>query len=102
MKPSSRFIGSVLVLVISLIAATPVLADINEWKPVDPTQLAQKAPQVEKDADAEVIFWDVRVRPEGEGAALSHYIRIKIFTERGCESQGKVEFTHQPIAMARY
>jgi hypothetical protein len=94
MKPSSRFIGSVLVLVISLIAAAPVLADINEWKPVDPAQLAQKAPQVEKDADAEVIFWDVRVRPEGEGAALSHYIRIKIFTERGCESQGKVEFTH--------
>src|SRR5258706_386901 len=37
-------------------AAAPVFAD--DWKPIDPAHLAMKGPAVEKDADAEVIFWE--------------------------------------------
>ncbi|HEV7902969.1 MAG TPA: DUF3857 domain-containing protein [Pyrinomonadaceae bacterium] len=65
------------------------------WKPIDPAHLALKTPAVERDADAEALFWEVRVADEADGreprTVLSHYIRIKIFTERGRESQSKVE-----------
>src|SRR6185503_7252633 len=74
----------------SLAAASPPIVQ-DEWKPVDPAHLALKAARVEKDADAEALFWEVRVQPDGDGAVLSHYIRIKVFTERGRESQSKVE-----------
>src|SRR5262249_7900838 len=82
-------------LLIVMVAAPSAMTENKvDWRPIDPAYLAQKAPVVEKDADAEVIFWDVRVQPEGGGMALSHYIRIKIFTERGRESQSKVEFLY--------
>ncbi|HJQ23439.1 MAG TPA: DUF3857 and transglutaminase domain-containing protein [Blastocatellia bacterium] len=63
----------------------------DDWKPVDPADLALKAPVVETDADAEAIFWDVRVDDEGEDLVFTHYIRIKVFTERGKESQGQID-----------
>jgi hypothetical protein len=66
-----------------------------EWRPIDPAELALKGPKVEANADAEVIFWDVRIedRLTGEDFAmtLSHYIRIKIFTDRGKERYSTVE-----------
>ncbi|MDT5060986.1 MAG: hypothetical protein QOH63_1445 [Acidobacteriota bacterium] len=75
-----------------VLTAPPALAD--DWKPVDPAELALKASVVEKDADAEAIFWEVRVEDvaEVEGDLIfQHYIRIKVFTERGRESQSKVD-----------
>jgi hypothetical protein len=54
-----------------------------------------KEPAVEKDADAEVVIWDVRVSYEDNGGqpstVLSHYVRIKIFNERGRDAQSKVD-----------
>jgi len=65
-----------------------------DWKPIDPAELALKAPMVDKGADAETLFWDVWVTDEFDGSeihsVLNHYLRIKIFTERGKETQGKV------------
>src|SRR2546423_15715950 len=59
----------------------------DEWKPVDPADLALKAPVVEADADAEALFWEVRVADDATGGdlrtALNHHIRIKILHERG-------------------
>ncbi len=67
----------------------------DEWRPVDPADLALKAPVVEKDADAEALFWEIKVADEVDGGnprtVLSHYVRIKIFTERGRESQSKID-----------
>ncbi len=67
----------------------------NEWRPIEPAQLALKTPVVEKDADAEAFFWEVRVADEVDGSTprtvLNHYLRIKIFTERGRESQSRVD-----------
>jgi Domain of Unknown Function with PDB structure (DUF3857)/Transglutaminase-like superfamily len=67
----------------------------KDWRPVDPSQLSMTAPVVEKDADAEALFWEVRVVYEDSGGepstVLNHYVRIKIFNERGRESQSKVE-----------
>lgn len=62
------------------------------WKPIDPAHLALKAPLVEKDADAEALFWEVKIDDSPNGDLIfSHYIRIKVFTERGRESQSKID-----------
>ncbi|MDX6611735.1 MAG: hypothetical protein QOD75_921 [Blastocatellia bacterium] len=80
-------------LCVLLLATIPVLAD--DWRPLNPAELAMKTPLVDKDADAEAILWDVRVDDNVEGGTvrtvLKHYIRIKIFTERGRESQSKID-----------
>ena len=67
----------------------------DDWRPVSPADLALKAPVVEKDADAEALFWEVRVDDSlPEELSLKNYIRVKIFTERGKESQSKVDLQY--------
>ncbi|HEV7860257.1 MAG TPA: DUF3857 domain-containing protein [Pyrinomonadaceae bacterium] len=82
-------------LTMAMNAPTSALAYGDGWKPIDPSELALKAPVVEKDADAEALFWEVYVADEAEGGdprtVLKHYIRIKIFTDRGKESQSKID-----------
>jgi hypothetical protein len=83
------FVASIL----ALAASEPpnALADVEEWRPVDPAELALKTPIVEPDADAEAIFWDVRVDDGGNNdLVLSNYVRIKIFTERGRDLENKI------------
>ena len=64
----------------------------KDWKPLDPSHLALAAPVVEKDADAEALFWEVRVDYDADaGMTLNHYVRIKIFNDRGRESQSKID-----------
>ena len=82
-----------LTLVCFAVAAVPALAG-DDWKPIDPAHLALKAPVVEKDADAEAIFWEVRINDAGDDLVFSHYIRIKVFTERGKESQSKIDIEY--------
>ncbi|HYN84537.1 MAG TPA: DUF3857 domain-containing protein [Pyrinomonadaceae bacterium] len=77
-------------------ASAPALAGDLDWKPIDPAHLSMKTPLVDPDADAEAIFWEVRVSHDEPNSAdtatyLSHYVRIKIFTERGRESQSRVD-----------
>ena len=78
---------------LSIFLAAPVLAvSDKDWKPVEPSELALKEPVVEKDADAEAIFWDVRVDDSDEGSLVfNHYLRVKIFNERGKEAFSKVD-----------
>jgi hypothetical protein len=64
----------------------------EEWRPVDPADLALKSAVVEPNADAEAIFWDIRIDDGGENdLVLNHYVRIKIFTERGRDQYSKVD-----------
>src|SRR5262245_42586871 len=64
----------------------------EEWRPVDPADLAIKTAVVEPNADAEAIFWDIRIDDGGENdLVLNHYVRIKIFTERGRDQYSKVD-----------
>jgi hypothetical protein len=87
-----------LVCMLALASAAPRAAlarNDKDWKPIDPAQLALAAPAVEKDADAEVLFWEIKVADEADGGeprtVLQHYVRIKIFNERGRESQSKID-----------
>ncbi|MCI0486575.1 MAG: DUF3857 domain-containing protein [Blastocatellia bacterium] len=85
-------------LVCSIIASAPAYAAGDDWRPIDPANLALKEPTVEPDADAEAIFWEVRVMDEFNGnivrMVLWHYIRIKVFTERGKESQSRIDIPY--------
>jgi hypothetical protein len=93
MKTPRVFPLALLLVAISLLAAVPTKA-FDDWKPVDPGELALKAPVVEKDADAEALFWEVRIDDDPLGDLIfNHYIRIKVFTERGRESQSKIDIT---------
>lgn len=98
LHPNSRLLFPVLFLFFLLAggggALTAFAAD-DEWRPIDPADLALKAPVVEPDADAEAIFWDVRIDDAGEtDLVLSHYIRIKIFTDRGREKESKIDISY--------
>ena len=66
--------------------------DNETWRPVTPDQLAMKTPQVEADADAEAIFWEVRLDDRKRDKLFyTHYVRVKIFTERGREKFSKFD-----------
>jgi Domain of Unknown Function with PDB structure (DUF3857)/Transglutaminase-like superfamily len=73
-------------------------AQVQGWKPIDPAHVALKAPVVEKDADAEGIFWEVYFKDEFDGSMpykiFSNYVRIKIFNQRGVENHGKVDILY--------
>src|SRR5262245_36550846 len=61
------------------------------WLPVSPSEHGLAAPLVEEGADAEALFWDVRVEDRNQDGQLEtelhHYLRIKVFTPRGKETQ---------------
>ena len=67
----------------------------TKWRPVTPAELSANSPAVEPDADAEALLWDVYVTDEDSGGTpqtvLNHYLRIKIFNERGRESFSKMD-----------
>lgn len=75
----------VLTLLFLLLSFSIVLsAQDKDWRPVTPGELSLTKPSVEPDADAESLFWDVRVDDSSsDGLALVHYVRVKIFTQRG-------------------
>lgn len=88
-----------LLLVVTLVLSSIGWASVNaageEWRPLDPDHLALKAAVVEPNADAEAIFWDIRVDDGGQNdLVLSHYVRIKIFTERGREKHSKIDIPY--------
>lgn len=78
-------------------AFTAVAAQDKGWRPITPAELELKSPKVEAGSDAEAIFWDVRVDDElGSGfhTTLDHYLRIKIFTDRGRDEYAKVDIPY--------
>jgi hypothetical protein len=94
-----RLLNSVLVLLcLFFMMPSAAWAGGDDWRPIDPADMALKAPVVEKDADAEAIFWEVKVADEIENKSprtvLNHYLRIKIFTERGRESQSRIDIPY--------
>ena len=70
----------------------------EEWLPVTPAELALAAPSVEPDADAEALFWDVRVQDRDTASdiksVVNNYVRVKVFNDRGKESQSKIEIAY--------
>lgn len=87
-------------LVLSVFASfpAPTHAAGDDWKVIDPEQLSLKSSTVEKDADAEALFWEVRIDDNPDGNLIfNHYIRVKVFTDRGRESQSKIDLEYGKI-----
>lgn len=76
------------------ILSLPASAAVD-WRPIDESLLALDQPKLDPDADAEALLWEVWIADEIQGTMLqtekTHYVRIKVFTERGVEEQGTVE-----------
>lgn len=70
-------------------------AQIMQWKPVDPAHLTLKEPVVEKDADAEVLLWEVYINTASDsGTDFTNFVRIKIFSERGKDAHSKIDIPY--------
>lgn len=77
---------------ILLAFVTAQAQDNKEWRPVPPEDLSTKTPTVEPDADAEALLWEVRIDDSAsDGLTMRHYIRVKIFNERGREKYSKFD-----------
>ena len=74
--------------------AFSVSAQDKDWRPVSPEELASKTSVVETNADAEAIFWEVRVDDSSSDLSLKHYVRVKIFTERGRDDFSKKDIPY--------
>jgi hypothetical protein len=89
--PRSFLLLGVVVCVAWCVFATPSPGG-DEWRPVTPEELAMKTPKVEPDADAEAIFWEVKIDDSSaDELSLQHYVRVKIFTEQGREKYSKFD-----------
>jgi len=71
---------------------------ITQWLPVTDEERNLKAPTIDPEAGAEALFWRVHVVDAVQGedpqTVLYHYIRIKVFTRRGSETQGTQDITY--------
>lgn len=70
------------------------------WLPITPAEQQLKQAKVEPDAGAEVLQWRVHVVDELLGSnrdlqrVFYHYIRLKIFNEKGTEKAATIDLTY--------
>lgn len=91
---SIRKYACVLSLILAVLVFPEVAGAADEiaWKPVTLAELQMKVPVVEADADAEAVFWDVMLDDKKSSKMIyRHYVRVKIFTERGREKFAKMD-----------
>lgn len=92
LRNSSKGVFLFLSLVWIAVGSAAIASAQVEWRPVIQAELDQKAPKVEPDADAEAIFWDVQLDDkERKRLYYNHYVRVKIYTERGRERFAKLD-----------
>jgi Domain of Unknown Function with PDB structure (DUF3857)/Transglutaminase-like superfamily len=80
-------------------ASTPInVVAIRQWLPVTEEERNLKGPTIDPEAGAEALFWRVHVvdsfQNEEAQTVLYHYVRIKIFNQRGVETQGTQDITY--------
>lgn len=104
MRPAVSLAARVLALALS-IASFPRLATAADWPPLEAADLALAKPTIDPGADAEVLLWDVRLTDQRSGDTFStiyeHHLRVKVFTARGVEAQGKVDLSYTNDARVR-
>ncbi len=71
---------------------------ITQWLPVTDEERNLKAPTIDPEAGAEALFWRVHIIDDLKGkdpqTVLYHYLRIKVFNQRGSETQGTQNITY--------
>lgn len=96
----SRNIFSAFLLIVAFAAiAAAQSPGTNDWAPVTPAETAMNAPVVDPDADAEAIFWKLTIDDKKDDSlTFEHYVRIKIFTERGRDKYAKLDIPFSKYA----
>ncbi|MBC7901424.1 MAG: DUF3857 domain-containing protein [Saprospiraceae bacterium] len=90
--PTVKLFCALSLLCVLALSASLAGAQDKEWRPVSPQELTAKTPVVEPDADAEATFWEIRIDDSSsDDVSLRHYVRVKIFTERGREKYSKFD-----------
>ena len=91
MKVFPRFLLLLLAATLAISFSATTFAG-DDWRAVTPEELAMNTAKVEPDADAEAIFWEVRIDDSSaENLSMQHYVRVKIFTDRGREKYSKFD-----------
>jgi hypothetical protein len=100
----ARSVSSLLRVTVALFSAAalvvlsvpPVWA--GKWPPFA-DDLKVSRPQIDPEADAEALLWQIKVldelNPPSMHSDISHYLRVKIFTDRGKETAGRVDILHE-------
>ncbi|REJ76027.1 MAG: DUF3857 domain-containing protein [Acidobacteria bacterium] len=94
---NTPFLPRPLVFLASLLVLFQVATAKDEivWRTVTQAELEMAKPVVDPDADAEAIFWDVTLDDKKKKRmTLYHYVRVKIFTERGREKFSKFDIPY--------
>ena len=87
-----KLCSTLTVLCACVVFSVTVLGQDKDWRPIGPEELSLKTPVVEANADAEASFWEVRIDDSSsDEMSMSHYVRVKVFTERGREKYSKFD-----------
>jgi hypothetical protein len=81
---------------LALLASLATSAAASDWKPLAPAHLSLKEPKIDPSAAAEALLWEVKVTDDidGNGVPITiyeHYLRAKIFTDRGREAFATID-----------
>jgi hypothetical protein len=95
-RGSKNLLLPALVLAFPLLRISAQVPPDAGWSPVTDEELHMKTPAVDKDAGIEALFWQVHVLDEHPGTqdiqrVLYHYVRLKIFNEKGKEEAATIE-----------
>jgi hypothetical protein len=76
--------------------AQPAVSIDTAWLPITDAERSMAKPVVDKDAGVEALFWRVHIRDEVVGGrdvqrAFYHYVRLKIFDEKGKEAAATID-----------
>lgn len=87
------------IIVVFSVLAGAAFGQQTVWEPIPEREMKIDKPQVEPNADAEVLFWQVYLADNlipraGWQTVVNHHIRIKVFTERGRELNAKVDIAY--------
>lgn len=86
------FHTALFLLLLLLGSAPSAAAQDKTWRPITPAELAMKTPKVDPNADAEALFWEIHIDDQkSNSVTYNHYVRIKIFTERGRDKYAKMD-----------
>ena len=76
------------------------------WSPITDAERHLAAPSVEKDAGVEALFWRVHVLDEVVDnklqRALHHYVRLKVFNDRGKEKASTIDIPYTESTSVMY
>ncbi len=93
-----RALPAVAALLLGLLALAPRPANADPWGEIDPADLQLTKPRVTPDADAEALLWEITVEDALRGdlfhSRITHYLRIKVFNDRGRDSQSRVDIPY--------